>query len=209
VNSPTERATKPLPPLSKGDRNENPTGISLSRLLWEDFCTHEKNLFEQGFWAVALHRFGNWRMSVRVKILRAPLSILYFVLFKMVEMFAGICLPYTVKLGRRVRIWHFGSMILHARSIGNDVHIRQNTTFGVARTHDNLAIPIIEDGCDLACGVCVLGAVTVGKGSKIGANSVVLRDIPPYSVAVGAPAKVVKSLAPLPLPAVNETAAGA
>jgi serine O-acetyltransferase len=178
-------------PLPRGDRNENPKGISMSALLWEDFRTHDRNPFEQGFWAVAVHRFGNWRMSMP-KLVRVPLTVLYFVLFKLVEVLCGICLPYTVKLGRRVRIWHFGGMVLHARSIGDDVHIRQNTTFGVARTHDNLAIPVIEDGVDLGCGVCVLGGVVVGRGSAVGANSVVLRDVPPDSVAVGAPARVVK-----------------
>ena len=50
-----------------------------------------------------------------------------------VEWTCGISLPYTVRLGRRVRIWHHSGMILHARSIGDDVHIRQNTTFGVVR----------------------------------------------------------------------------
>jgi serine O-acetyltransferase len=206
VSRPTDRA---LPPLPRGDRNENPKGITLSALLWEDFVTHDRNPFEQGFWAVAVHRLGNWRMSFRAKMVRAPLTLIYLVLFKLVEVFCGICLPYTVKLGRRVRIWHFGGMVLHARSIGNDVHIRQSTTFGVARTHDNLAIPVIEDGVDLGCGVCVLGAVTIGRGSAVGANSVVLKDVPPYSVAVGAPARVVKSLAPLPLPSRHEAAAGA
>src|SRR5262249_16222971 len=115
VSSTKEHAATKLAPLPRGDRNENPTGITLSALLWADFRTPDRNPVEQGFWAVAVHRFGNWRMSFRVKILRAPLTILYFVLFKLVEVLAGICLPYTVKLGRRVRIWHFGGMVLHAR----------------------------------------------------------------------------------------------
>jgi serine O-acetyltransferase len=50
-----------------------------------------------------------------------------------------------VRLGRRVRIWHHGGIVLHARSIGNDVHIRHNTTFGIA-TRDRLrAISTIEN----------------------------------------------------------------
>ena len=187
---------KEPPPLSKGDSNGNPSGIGLWSLLREDLRTHDGDLFDQGFWAVAVHRFGNWRMGIRWKLIRAPYSLMYKCLYKFVEWTCGITLPYTTKLGRRVRIWHHSGMVLHARSIGDDVHIRHNTTFGVARRDDNRAIPVIESGVDIGCGVCILGDVTVGRGSVIGANSVVLSDVPPQSVAVGAPARVVRTIDP-------------
>ena len=152
------------PPLSRGDFNSNPPGMGLWALLCEDLRTHDSNAFEQGFWAIAVHRFGNWRMGIRPKLLRAPLTLLYRLLFKWVEWTCGITLPYTVRLGRRVRIWHHGGMVLHARSIGDDVHIRHNTTLGVARTGENLRIPIIRDGVDIGCGACILGDVTQDRG---------------------------------------------
>ena len=93
-------------------------------------------------------------------------------------------------VGRRVRIWHHSGMVLHARSIGNDVHIRQNTTFGVAHRGQNEALPVIEDGADIGCNVCVLGNVRIGAGAVVGAGSVVLTDVPPGTVAVGVPARV-------------------
>jgi serine O-acetyltransferase len=184
------------PPLPRGDRNENPADIGFLRLLREDLRTHDGNLFDQGFWAVATHRFGNWRMGFRWKFMRAPLTLVYLFLNKWVEWTCGITLPYVTKLGRRVRIWHHSGMILHARSIGSDVHIRHTTTFGVARRDQNRDIPVIEDRVDIGCGVCVLGAVRVGHDSVIGANAVVLEDVPPWSVAAGVPARVVKSLRP-------------
>ena len=88
------------PPLPRGDRNENPAGIGLWALLAEDLRTHEGNLFEQGFWAVAVHRFGNWRMGIRWKLLRAPFTLWYRFLFCCVEWMCGITLPYTTRLGR-------------------------------------------------------------------------------------------------------------
>lgn len=178
-----------LPPLNQGDRNLNPPGLSLWELLREDLRVHGGDPFEQGFWAVAVHRFGNWRMGVRPRLLRAPLSLLYKVLYKVVEWTCGISLPYTVQLGRRVRLWHHGGMILHARSIGDDVHIRHNTTFGVAHRGRNRAIPVIGNRVDLGCGVSVLGAVHIGDDSVIGAHSLVLSDVPPGSLAVGVPAR--------------------
>ena len=58
-------------PFPKGDRNGNPRGIGLLALLAEDYRTHGRSIFEPGFWAVAIHRFGNARMGVRVKLFRA------------------------------------------------------------------------------------------------------------------------------------------
>jgi serine O-acetyltransferase len=180
-----------------GAFNLNPPGMSLWQLWKEDLRTHEGDLLSQGFWALAVHRFGNWRMGIRPKILRLPCSILYKFLYKCVEWTCGISLNYTVKVGRRVHIWHHSGMILGARSIGDDVHIRQNTTFGVARRGDNrLLKPIIEDRVDIGCGAVIAGAITIGHDSQIGANAVVLKDVPPYSVAVGIPAKVVKTITP-------------
>ena len=185
-----------LPPLNKGDRNMNPAGVSFLSLLREDLRTYEGNLFEPGFWAVAVHRMANWRMSIRPKLLRAPVSMGVKVLTWVVELIGGIHLPYTVKLGRRVRIWHHGGIVLHARSIGDDVHIRHCTTFGIANRDQLRAIPIIEDRVDIGCGACILGNVTVGHDSLIGANAVVISDIPPCSTAVGIPARVVKRAGP-------------
>jgi len=182
------------PAHARGGVSQNPPGIGFLALLAEDRRTHDGKWLEQGFWAIAVHRFGNWRMGVRPRLLRLPFSVLYKFLNKWVEWTCGITLPYTVKLGRRVRIWHHGGMILHARSIGDDVHVRQNTTFGVARRDRLDELPTIEDRVDIGCGAVIVGAVTVGHDSLIGANAVVLDDVPPHSVAAGVPAKVVKML---------------
>jgi serine O-acetyltransferase len=189
-------ASPPAPALdlrNLGDRNLIPAGMSLWAILREDLQTHDWKLLEQGFWAVATHRFGNWRMGLP-KPLRMPCTLLYRFLERWVEWTCGISLPYTVILGRRVRLWHHSGMILHAARIGDDVQIRQNTTFGIARRNEVHLLPVIEDRTDIGCGVVILGAVTVGHDSVIGANAVVINDIPPNSVAVGVPAKVVRTL---------------
>jgi serine O-acetyltransferase len=185
-----------LPPLNRGNKNLNPPGIGFFALLREDILTYEHDLMAPGFWAVAIHRFGNWRMGIRPKLLRAPFSLVFRFLSKLVELSGGIHLPYTVRLGRRVRIWHHGGIVLHARSIGDDVHIRQNTTFGIAKRDQFRAVPTIGDRVDIGCGACVLGAVTIGHDSLIGANAVVVTDIPPNSTAVGIPARVIKRSLP-------------
>lgn len=100
-------------------------------------------------------------------------------------------LPYTVPIGRRVRIWHHGGIVIHARAIGNDVTLRHNTTLGVARAGENWDLPVIGDRVDIGCGGCILGDVRVGDDSVIGASAVVIHDVPARGVAVGAPARVV------------------
>jgi serine O-acetyltransferase len=189
------QATPDLPPLPKGDKNENPPGIGMLELLAEDFRTYDQSLLEPGFWAVAVHRFGNWRMGLKPKLLRAPCTLLYRTLATSVNWGFGIKLDYTVKLGRRVRIWHHGGMILGARSIGDDVHIRQNTTFGVAHKSQPLAKPVIGDRVDIGCGAAILGQVRVEHDAVIGANAVVVRDVPAHSLVIGVPGRIVKKLA--------------
>src|SRR5579871_1928305 len=106
-----------LPTTVLGATNQNPAELSFLQLLREDFQTHDRLLLEQGFWAVTVHRFGNWRMGIRVKILRAPCTVLYNFLYKFVQWTCGIELPYTVRLGRRVRIAHHSGIIVSAHSI--------------------------------------------------------------------------------------------
>ena len=76
-------------PMLPGDANRNPSGIGFFELIAEDFRTHDRDLLEGGFWAVAVHRFGNWRMGIRSKMLRAPLSLVYKLLNRFVEFCFG------------------------------------------------------------------------------------------------------------------------
>ena len=193
----TINSTKPLaPPLNRGDKNLNPEGISFFSLLKEDYNTHERSLVELGLWAIWTHRFGNWRMGIGSRILRIPFSVLYKICYHWINWFWGIKLDYTVKVGRRVRIWHHGGMILGAREIGNDVHLRQNTTIGLADRKDLNAKPTIGNAVEIGTGAVIVGNITVGDGAMIGANAVVTKDVARYTVVGGVPARVIKTLQP-------------
>src|SRR6056297_1287380 len=178
-----------------GDRNLNPDTLSFRALVAEDFDTHGRDILSQGFWAVFWHRFGNWRMGVRPRLLRLPLTLLYRVMYKLTQWFCGIDLPYTVVLGRRVRIEHFGGMILIADRIGDDVLIRQNTTIGIVGPEDPFHRPVIGNGVAIGTGAVIVGMIRVGDGAVIGANAVVIRDVPPGSRVGGVPARLLDGAA--------------
>lgn len=180
------------PPLPDGSRNGNPPGIGFWALVREDFETHGRELCNQGFWALFWHRFGNMRMDLRPKLVRAPCTLIYRVMFKATEIFCGVKLSYNVRVGRRVRIEHFGGMILGARSIGDEVIIRQNTTMGVADIDDLNAKPMIGNRVRIGAGAVIVGHVSVGDDAVIGANAVVLTDVPKGALAVGVPARILQ-----------------
>lgn len=180
---------RPQSDVELGTFNGNPPGISLWSLWREDWETHDRDFFAQGFWALAVHRYGNWRMGIRTKLLRMPFTLAYKFLYKFVEWTCGISLAYTVRVGRRLHIWHHGGMILGALEIGNDVHIRQNTTLGVGRRGDGRWMkPTLCDRADIGTGAVIVGRVTIGQDSVVGANAVVTKDVPPNHLAVGVPA---------------------
>ena len=177
----------------RGDRNQNPEGVSLLALVREDLRTHG-SFFAQGFWALAVNRLGNWRMGLP-RALRLPFTLVYDLMYRMVHWTCRIELPYIVRVGRRVRIWHHGGCVLGARSIGNDVQIRHNVTFGLAGHGDPIhRLPIIEDRVIVGAGAALRGPITIGHDSVIGANAVVTQDVPPYSLVAGIPGRVIRKL---------------
>ena len=176
--------------INDGKINRNPSDIGFWSLIAEDFRTHDRDLFAQGFWTLFWHRFGNMRMSAPGRILRFPLTLLYWTGSKCAQWFCGMDLPYTVVVGRRVKLEHFGGMILVARAIGNDVTLRQNTTLGIKTRAENEARPTIGDGVDIGVGVAIVGDVCIGRNSVIAANAAVVSDCPADVLVAGAPARI-------------------
>ena len=76
--------------------------------------------------------------------------------------------------------------------VGNDVLIYQQVTLGGVSTDKGKRHPTVEDGVVIGAGAKILGNITIGANSKIGANSVVVKNVPPESTAVGIPARVLK-----------------
>lgn len=163
---------------------------SLWRQIRADWQAHGCDWTRPGFRAVAVHRFGVWRMGVRPKLARAPLSLVYRMLFRHCRNRYGIELPYSVKLGRGVVIEHQGAIVVHgACEIGDHCIIRQGCTLGLRRLDDLTAAPVLEERVELGAGAVVLGRVRLGAGARVGANAVVLDDVPAGVTVWGIPAR--------------------
>lgn len=159
--------------------------------LREDWIAHGCDWTLPGFRAVAVARFGAWRMGVRPKLLRAPLSILYRVMYRRVRNVYGIELPYSVELGRNVVFEHQGAVVIHGcAKIGDGCIIRQGVTIGNRTLDKPLQAPTLGKNVNVGAGAKILGGVTIGDDAVIGANAVVLKDVPAGALAVGVPAVI-------------------
>lgn len=155
-----------------------------------DFAAHGRSWGAQGFWAMLVYRFGRWRYGVRPAILRKACSLLYKVLFKLVQILTGIELPCEAEVGRGFVIDHFGGIIVsgYAR-FGDNCRIRNGVTVGLRRVEEPAA-PRLGNNVDVGAGAKLLGPITIGDNVVIGANAVVITDVPANSIAIGVPATV-------------------
>lgn len=160
--------------------------------IMDDLESYKGKWSRQGFWAMVVYRFGRWRYTFKSSLIRKPLSFLYKILFKSVQILTGIELPCEVKLGKNFRIDHFGGIIVSGfASLGDNCVIRNGVTIGLRHIHQPLA-PRIGNNVDIGAGAKILGDISIGNNVLIGANAVVIKDVPSNSVAVGVPARIIK-----------------
>ena len=153
-----------------------------------DLRAHSGDWAAQGFWVMLVYRFGRWRYGVRPALLRKLLSLVYKVLYKLVQILTGIELPCEVVIGRNFVIDHFGGIVISGYAqFGDDCRIRNGVVVGLKNVHEPIA-PVIGNNVDIGAGAKVLGNIRIGNNVVIGANAVVLIDVPDNSLAVGVPA---------------------
>lgn len=164
--------------------------------FFEDLSVSREGLLSLGFWALQIYRFGHLRYRFQSKIIRYPLAIIHIFLSKLSEIFFGITIGVSTKIGRRLIIEHSGGIVIHGNVvIGDDCIIRQGVTLGNKVIMQPLDAPSLGDRVNIGAGAKILGKVFVGNDVDIGANAVVIKDIPSNSLAVGIPARIIsKSL---------------
>lgn len=149
-------------------------------------------IFTQGVWALVVYRYGAWIRRVRIPGFSLILKAIYFLLNKIVEVVTGISIPSSAKIGSGLYIGHFGGIFVHGRAtLGSHCSIGTGVTIGT-RGLGNQGVPVIGDNVFVGVGAKIIGGITVGNNVRIGANSVVLSDVPDDATVVGIPARIVK-----------------
>lgn len=127
-------------------------------------------------------------------ILFLPILIFYRVV---IEWIIGVEIPYKTKIGRGLQVFHgIGLVINDGSIIGDFCIVRHCTTIGnkqlVDGTYSNC--PIIGDYVDIGANVSIIGPIKIGNNVKIGAGSVVVKDVPNNCIIAGNPARIIKYL---------------
>lgn len=162
-------------------------------LIREDWQTYQRDPWRQGLWVMIVYRFGRWRYGIRNVVLRKLCSIIYKWLKIFSQILTGIDLPCETQVGRRLRIDHFGGVIISGDAVlGDDVILRHGVTLGLKHEGQRGA-PRLGNRVEVGAGAKILGDIQIGDDAKIGANAVVLNDVPAGAIAVGIPAKIIHS----------------
>lgn len=134
---------------------------------------------------LAIHSLAHWLHRHHVPLLPKVLTLFNRVVF-------AAQVPAETRIGRGVRLNYSGlGTILHPRVvIGDRVEISAGVVVG--GRSEIWEVPVIEDDVVIGVGAKVLGPIRVGRGAVIGANAVVLVDVPPGAVVGGVPARVLR-----------------
>jgi serine O-acetyltransferase len=140
-----------------------------------------------GFHAIQMHRLAHWLWQ------RGYTTLARFV-SHVGRFLTGVEIHPGATIGRRFFIDHgMGVVIGETAEIGDDVTIYQGVTLGGTSTAPVKRHPTIQDSVTIFSGAAVLGPVTVGRHSRVGAGSVLVTSVPPHSTVVGIPGRVVKT----------------
>lgn len=138
-----------------------------------------------GLHAIWAHRAQHWLWCSHATMLARLMS-------QLMRFWTGIEIHPGARIGRRVFIDHgMGVVIGETAIVGNDVTLYQGVTLGGTGKGTGKRHPTLLDGVFVGNNANILGNITIGQNSRVGAGSVVLRDVPPDSTVVGVPAHIV------------------
>ncbi|MDE6060290.1 MAG: serine O-acetyltransferase [Clostridia bacterium] len=163
--------------------------LDLDKIMETDPAAFSRRIVKRtysGYKALCAYRYAHrlWQHGLR--------GVALYISYR-AKVRTGVDIHPAAEIGVRVCIDHgVGVVIGETTEIGNDVVLYQGVTLGGTGKDIGKRHPTIEDGVMVSAGAKVLGPVRIGEGSKIGAGSVVLKDVPPHSTVVGVPGRIVR-----------------
>ena len=170
--------------------------MNLFTIIKDDFLNVKRNdpalhnTFElffnyPGLWALFFYRISNSLYKRGLRFIPRFISAVG-------QFLTTVDIHPAATIGCRVFIDHaVGVVIGETTIIGDDVVIYQQVTLGGVSTSHGKRHPTIENNVIIGTGAKILGDITIGKGAKVGANSVVVKDVPPAATAIGIPARII------------------
>lgn len=140
-----------------------------------------------GFHALLAYRLAHWLKARRIPFLPRAIS-------QLARWLTGIEIHPSAKIGARFFIDHgMGVVIGETAEIGDHVTLFQGVTLGGTGKERGKRHPTLGNHVVVGAGAKILGGITIGDNVKIGANSVVLKSVPPNSTVIGVPARIIKT----------------
>ena len=147
-----------------------------------------RGVLSQGFWAIFVYRIFSWFYGRGI-----PTQPVRFLIERCIEIVTGISIPAQAKIGKGIRIHHFGGIFIHSDvSIGEKCTIYQGVTLGDRGGKGG--VPTVGDRVIIGAGAKLNGGIEIGDDCRIGANAVVTKSVPSGCIAVGVPAIAKKPL---------------
>lgn len=133
-----------------------------------------------------------WAHRVSSQLWRAKMRLAARLMSQLARLATGIEIHPGATIGRRVFIDHGAGVVIgETANVGNDVTLYQGVTLGGTGHERGKRHPTLRDGVFVGSSAQILGNICIGENSRVGAGSVVLRDVPPNSTVVGVPAHIV------------------
>lgn len=149
-------------------------------------------LFEPGFKYIFWMRLTQY-FWLKCRGVRFPLFVICRFILKHYSYKFNYDISYRADIAPGFSISHHGYIIIHkATKIGKDCWIRPGLCIGKKDINDDSAGAVIGDYCEIGVGVGIFGSPVIGDNVKIGANSIITKDVPSSCVVAGIPAKIIK-----------------
>ncbi len=149
-------------------------------------------LTEEAFWVLFWYRFGRWvLLELRLPVVRQLFLLVYKVGFRILRFLIGISISAECEAGPGLYFGHFGGIWINPRArFGRNVSVMNGVTIGLGGQGRTEGVPEFGDFVYIAPHAMLAGKLRVGNGCTIGANSVVVIDVPDGATALGVPARV-------------------
>lgn len=140
-----------------------------------------------GFWVTLVYRVGAWGRRTRLRVVGLPVHLVCALLAVPIRLFLHVCLPTRTDIGGGLMLLHPYLVLVSSNSvIGKNCTLYHDVTLGAGTSPGH---PHLEDNVVVFPGARVLGGVEIGAHAHVGANAVVVRDVPSWTFVVSPPVR--------------------